>query len=299
MTAFTLAHLSDAHLGPMPRERLRELASKRAIGYINWKRKRHAIHRREVLNELVADMHSQNPDHIAITGDLVNIALPLEFSAARTWLESVGPPHNVSLVPGNHDAYVTGIREHFPKVWADYMRADGAATAAPAIFPFVRRRGPLALIGVSTAVPTAPFMATGRLGREQRHVLEGLLPQLATENLFRVMLIHHPPVTSKGRWAARLKDSSELLTLIAKHGVELVLHGHDHRHATIWIDGPDKKIPAIGVPSASSIARGHNQPAAYNLFSVEQDGNGWRCGHRVRGFTESMTLGEIKNERLI
>ena len=299
MTAFLLAHLSDPHLGPMPQARLRDLAGKRAIGYMNWKRKRHAIHRLDVLDELVADMHAQHPGHIAITGDLVNIALPLEFAGARRWLERVGPPNDISLVPGNHDAYVTGIREHFPKAWAEYLHGDNVVAHAPVTFPFVRRRGPLALIGVSTAVPTAPFMATGRLGRDQRNALERLLPQLASENLFRVLLIHHPPLTTKGRWTARLQDSDELLALIAKHGVELVLHGHDHRHATVWIDGPDKKIPAIGVPSASAIALGHNQPAAYNLFSVERDGNGWCCDHRVRGFTETMTLGDIKNERLI
>ena len=299
MTAFVLAHLSDPHLGPMPPARLRDLAGKRAIGYFNWTRKRHAIHRREVLSEIVADMHAQRPGHIAITGDLVNIALPLEFTAARAWLESVGNPKDVSLVPGNHDAYVRGIREHFPKIWADYFHGDGAAAHDAATFPFVRRRGPLALIGVSTAIPTAPFMATGRLGRAQRDALEKLLPQLAAENLFRVLMIHHPPVTSKGRWAARLRDSNELLALLAKHGVELVLHGHDHRHATVWLDGPDKKIPAIGVPSASALARGHNQPAAYNLFSVERSGDSWRCDHRVRGFADGITLGDIKNERLI
>lgn len=298
MTAFVLAHLSDPHLGPMPQARLRDLAGKRAIGYLNWKRKRHAVHRSDVLDELVADMHAQAPDHIAITGDLVNIALPLEFSAARVWLESVGPPKNVSLVPGNHDAYVPGIREHFPKAWADYLHGDDAAANEAATFPYVRKRGPLALIGVSTAIPTAPFMATGRLGRDQRNALEKLLPQLAAENLFRVLLIHHPPVTSKGRWAARLRDSDELLALLARHGVELVLHGHDHRHATIWLDGPLGKIPAIGVPSASAVARGHNQPAAYNLFSVERMGNGWRCDHRVRGFSGRTTFGDIKNEQL-
>ncbi|MFX7212897.1 metallophosphoesterase, partial [Acinetobacter baumannii] len=90
------------------------------IGYLNWKRKRHMVHRREVLGELVADMHAQQPDHIAVTGDLVNIALPLEFAEARRWLESVGTPEDVSLVPGNHDAYVRGIRDHFPQAWADY-----------------------------------------------------------------------------------------------------------------------------------------------------------------------------------
>ena len=188
--------------------------------------------------------------------------------------------------------------KHFPKIWADYFHGDGAASNDAATFPFVRRRGPLALIGVSTAIPTAPFMATGRLGRAQRDALEKLLPQLAAENLFRVLMIHHPPVTSKGRWTARLRDSNELLALLAKHGVELVLHGHDHRHATVWLDGPGTKIPAIGVPSASALARGHNQPAAYNLFSIEKSGDGWRCDHRVRGF-HGIAICDIKNERLI
>lgn len=297
MTSFVLAHLSDPHLGPMPRPRLRELAGKRAIGYLNWRRKRHKVHRRDVLGEIVADMHAQQPDHIAVTGDLVNIALPLEFSEARTWLESVGTPKDVSLVPGNHDAYVRGIPEHFPQVWADYMHGD-AATDTDAVFPYLRRRGPLALIGASTAVPTAPFMATGRLGRAQRDGLERLLPQLASENLFRVLLIHHPPVTSAGRWAARLRDSDELMGIIARHGVELILHGHDHRHATVWLDGPRGRIPAIGVPSASAVALGHNHPAAYNLFAIERDGDAWRCDHRVRGFADG-TLGQIRNEKLI
>ena len=298
MTPFVLAHLSDPHLGPVPRPRLSELAGKRAIGYLNWQRKRHMIHRRDVLGELVADLHAQRPDHIAVTGDLVNIALPLEFTEARRWLESVGPAENVSLVPGNHDAYVRGIRDHFPQSWADYLRGDDAAPGGNVTFPYLRRRGPLALIGVSTAVPTAPFMATGRLGHQQREDLERLLPRLDAEKLFRVLLIHHPPKTSPGRWAARLHDSDELLDIVARHGVELILHGHDHRHATIWLDGPHGRIPALGVPSASAVARGHNHPAAYNLFSVTRDNVGWRCDHRVRGFTDGV-LGEIKDDRLI
>jgi 3',5'-cyclic AMP phosphodiesterase CpdA len=141
-------------------------------------------------------------------------------------------------------------------------------------------------------------MATGRLGNKQRDGLERFLPQLADEKLFRVLLIHHPPMTSPGRWAARLRDSDELLDLIARHGVELILHGHDHRHATVWLNGPRGRIPAIGVPSASAMAHGHNHPAAYNLFSVRRDGDAWRCDHRVRGFADG-TLGEIKDERLI
>ena len=42
---FVLAHLSDPHLGPVPTPRLAELAGKRALGFLNWHRKRRAIHR--------------------------------------------------------------------------------------------------------------------------------------------------------------------------------------------------------------------------------------------------------------
>ena len=118
------------------------------------------------------------------------------------------------------------------------------------------------------------------------------------ETLFPVVPSRAPPCPANGRWAPRLEESDERLAWMAKPGGGLVLHGHDHRHATVWIDGPGKKIPAIGVPSASAMARGYNQPAAYNLFSIEAAGEGWRCDRRVRGFTNSMTMGDIKNERL-
>src|SRR3954469_24059486 len=101
--AFTLAHLSDPHLAPLPVPRWRELAGKRALGYLNWRRNRHSTQRREVLDALVADMQAQRPDHIAVTGDLINMALPAEFIPARAWLESVGACNTVSVVPGNHD----------------------------------------------------------------------------------------------------------------------------------------------------------------------------------------------------
>ena len=74
-----LAHLSDPHIGPLPRARMHELAGKRALGFVNWHRRRKAIHRMETLTDLVADLKAQTPDQIALTGDLVNIALPAEF----------------------------------------------------------------------------------------------------------------------------------------------------------------------------------------------------------------------------
>jgi 3',5'-cyclic AMP phosphodiesterase CpdA len=179
------------------------------------------------------------------------------------------------------------------------MRGDGALTAGPITFPFVRRRGPLALIGVSSAVPTPPFMATGRLGQAQRDALEGILSQLSSEQAFRVLLIHHPLRSEKGAQHKRLTDSDELLALLKRHGVELILHGHDHIHSTMWFDGPRGRIPAIGVPSASAVAHGHYPAAAYNLFSIEREGDAWRCRQVVRGVGNDMPIHELRRERLI
>jgi 3',5'-cyclic AMP phosphodiesterase CpdA len=294
MAAFTLAHLSDPHLPPLPMARPHELLSKRVFGYLNWTRNRHKYHRREVVDALLSDLHTERPDHIAVTGDFVNLALKAEFEPARAWLESVGPPDRVSIVPGNHDAYVRATQHQIAQCWGSYCTGDDTSDAS---FPYLRRRGPLALIGVSSAVPTPPLMATGWLGEQQLDALEKLLDLIATEPLFRILLIHHP--LRSDRAAKRLTDSEELLALLRRRGVDLVLHGHDHVHSTIWIDGPGRSIPVIGVPSASALAHGHHPAAAYNRFSVARDGNAWRCEQTVRGLDDQGSISELKKVQLI
>lgn len=288
MTAFRLAHLSDVHLPPLPQPAIGELLSKRMLGYLNWTRNRHRIHQSDVLGAVVAHMQAQGPDHIAITGDLVNLALSAEFAPARAWIEGVGTPQLVSLVPGNHDAYTRNAGPRFDATFGDYMRSDTGATG----FPYLQWRGPLALIGLSTAVPTAPFMATGTLGQPQIDALDRMLEHLSGAGLFRVLLIHHPLRSKHSH--KRLTDSDALQAVLKRHGVELILHGHDHIHSTMWFEGPDGRIPAIGVPSASSIAHGHRPAAAYNLFAIERDGDAWKCEQTVRGFGDGTGIQELQ-----
>jgi 3',5'-cyclic AMP phosphodiesterase CpdA len=298
---FLLAHLSDPHLGPIPTPRLREIINKRGLGLINWYRGRHAVHRAEVLDLLARDLAAMPVDHIAVTGDLVNLSLTAEFAAAHQWLERLGPPERVTVVPGNHDAYVRAAAAHPLRYWGDYMRGDAAGPIAapgdPAHFPFVRRRGPVALIGLSTAVPTGPLMATGRLGADQLMRLADALAALGRENLFRVVLIHHPPVSRPAQHLKRLIDAGPLRRLIAQHGAELVLHGHAHLHLLAWLDGPHGRVPAVGVPSASAAADRHRDAAAYNLFSIERAGDGWRCEAVTRGVVDGR-LSEIERRSL-
>ena len=204
---FVLAHLSDPHLAPMPQPSLRDLAGKRLGGFVNWQRNRRHVHVRAALERIVRDLRSRAPDHIAVTGDLVNLSLAAEFAPARAWLGQLGSPQDVTLVPGNHDSYVRATAREAQRQWADYMRADdprtndmrpedvpGEPSRPEATFPFLRRRGPIALIGLSTSAPQPIFRATGRLGAEQLARLGEMLATTDAEGLFRVVLIHHPPV---------------------------------------------------------------------------------------------------------
>ncbi len=298
---FVLAHLSDPHLGPLPAARLSELASKRVLGFLNWYRKRGAIHRGDVLELVVRDLKAQMPDHVAVTGDLANISLAAEFAPARAWLERLGSPHDVTLVPGNHDVYVQAAAHRPEQHWDEYMRGDGDARSpdGKARFPFVRRRGPIALIGLSSAVPTPPFMATGRLGGEQIARLPEILTALAQENLFRVVLIHHPPQSTPSRYFKRLIDAEPFRNALAKAGAELVLHGHDHVHSLVWLEGPGGFIPAIGVPSASAAPGSDHDPAAYNLYRIDGAAGDWTCEAVSRGYRGAGGICELGRRELL
>jgi len=292
---FALAHLSDPHLGPIPTPRLRELINKRGLGIVNWYRRRHRHHHAGVLAAIVADMKAQSPDHIAVTGDLVNVSLDVEFANAARWLDTLGTPRDVTLVPGNHDAYIRRASGWAAQHWGEFMQGDDGAA-----FPFVRRRGPVALIGLTTSLPTGPFMATGRLGPEQLARFAEILIALAREPLFRVVLIHHPPIPNKRHYMKRLIDGPMLRAILAQYGAELVLHGHNHEQQLMWLDGPQGRIPAVGVPSASAIVSTHDEPAAYNLYRVGGEPGSWRCEMVSRGLragNEGIT--ELTRERLI
>jgi 3',5'-cyclic AMP phosphodiesterase CpdA len=279
---FVLAHLSDPHLPAIPRPRLIELAGKRGLGLINWRLRRRRQHRAEVLDALLGDLATRAPDHIAVTGDLVNVALPGEFAPARAFLARLGPPERVSFVPGNHDAYVRAALAHSHTHWSHYFAGDEAEPDSAAAFPYLQRRGPLALIGVSTALPTGPFMATGRIGAEQLKRLDRLLARLAGGDVFKVVLLHHPPVPLPHDRLKRLIDAAAFREVLHRHGAHLVLFGHIHVSSVTWLDGPDALIPAVSVPSASATERG-DEPAGYHLFHIARGPDGWRCEMATRG----------------
>ena len=292
---FTLAHLSDVHLAPLSDPHWRELIGKRLTGYINWRRRRQYVHDSAVLSALIADLKAQTPDAIALTGDIANIGLAQEYLHGRDFLESLGSARDVTFVPGNHDIYVPEAAAFAARQWDAFMCDDDGKSG----FPFVRRRGPVALIGVNSGVPTAPFLATGWNGPKQLAELAGLLKTLKSENAFRVVLIHHPPVSTAGRHK-RLLDADVFKRVIAAHGTELILHGHDHVHMLNWLAGPNgSRVPAVGVPSASARPGMDKDNAAYHLYRIEGAAGNWRCEVVSRGMTSGGEIVEEKRFKLL
>lgn len=285
------AHLSDPHLSSLEHVRIQDLLNKRVLGYLSWKRHRRREHLSEVLAALVCDLNLTRPDHVVVTGDLTHLGLPSEFRQVRRWLDTVGGPKDVTVVPGNHDAYVHTPWAQTFALWAPYMDSDMPASFHPSsqrtqtTFPSLRVRGQVAFIGLSTARPSAPFFATGSLGPKQLQHLGELLAETGRKALFRTVLIHHPPTSGTISWRKRLTDRHALRSILAKHGVELVLHGHSHRSSLSQIDTRGGRTPVIGVPSASAIGVRRGRRAQYHIYQVTKHAESWTVRLDVRGYS--------------
>ena len=297
---FRLAHLSDVHLGPLPDVSYRQLASKRITGYLNWHRNRARRISVGALGAIVDDMLAADADHIAVTGDLMNLALNDEIELARRWLETLGEPDNVSVVPGNHDAYVPGALKKASHAWSRWTSGEGWAKTNANGYPYVRVRGPVAIIGVSSARATAPFMASGEFSSKQARRMGEILARASDEGLCRVVLIHHPPVRGACPAHKRLYGIGTFQETVKRHGAELVLHGHTHLPTLNWIGGRERQVPVVGV-SAGGESHGGDKPLAqWNLIGVDGQAGDWRLSLTRRGLTSPDSgVSQISTEMLV
>ena len=166
------------------------------------------------------------------------------------------------MVPGNHDIYVRSVQQAPAKYWADYMRGDDGLDR----FPFVRRRGNVALIGLSTALPTAPLLATGRLGNRQLARLLEILDQ--TRGSFRIVLIHHPPLTH--RYLRRLVDAADLRGVLADKAPSFCCTATITAARWSGSTGRRRKFPRSACRRRRRTRKhGDENAAGYNLFRID------------------------------
>jgi len=290
IASFTFAHLSDPHLTSLDDVAWRDLTNKRILGYLSWRHKRRDEHRLEVLDALQRDLLHTRPEQIVITGDLTHIGLPEEFRQVRHWLDQLGDADRVSIIPGNHDAYIRTPWKYTMSHWEPWMRSD--VRAGDPWFPSLRVRGDIAFIGLSSARATRPFMATGTLGEAQLQRLSQLLEETGRKGLFRVVMLHHPPRPQDEKWRKRLTDGKRLCRVLEQHGAEAVLHGHSHRPMQRALEHAGREIPVFGVASASAIGRKPGRRAQYNVFTVGKTDGCWHLHQLVRSY-------QLENDRFV
>ena len=298
------AHLSDLHLTSLAGVRIGQLMSKRCLGYLSWWRRRRHEHRAEVLDAMLRDMGDRPLDQLLVTGDLTHIGLPSEFRQALDWLQRLGEPQQVGVVPGNHDAYVRTPWEQTFDLWRDYLKGDLKGDlqgdGPTGGFPSLRRRGQLAFIGINTGCPMPPFFATGRAGQDQLARLPALLDSCREQGLFRVVYLHHCPLPGLEHWRKRLTDAAELVEILRDGGAELVIHGHGHRSLANSLDSRDGEIPVLAVPSASALGQ-HGPASAWHLYEVSRRDEGWTLVQRPRHYRREsgeFAAGEPREWRL-
>ena len=310
-----IAHISDLHLTTLHDVRWPELLNKRILGYMSWRYRRRHVHKFAILQSLMTLLRRENPALLAITGDLTHIGTAGECAQVRAWLDETARSFDIALVPGNHDCYsradyakTVGLwRSYFPRQTAD----DSVPEPGSAInninninqeFPTLRAVGDLAVIGVNTACPTAPFMATGKVGAKQRDALATLLRQAGEAGLFRLVLMHHGPVAGTYTSRRQLLDGAEFTDLIKRHGAEMILHGHGHNMVENCIVAGDKRIPVSGVAAATTAVnhtkakhtkanhtkakhtKAKHHAAGCKLYEINRERSGWAVHCRVLSF---------------
>jgi 3',5'-cyclic AMP phosphodiesterase CpdA len=274
-----IAHFSDLHVLALDGVPARRFLNKRLTGYANLRLKRGHKHHARHVAAIAREIARAKVDHVVITGDLTNLALETEFEAVRTLLEKeLGlDPEQVSVVPGNHDLYTRGAQTsgRFAKYFGAYMTSDLPELGVDlgvGIFPFVRLRGCVAIIGLSSAVPRPPLVASGKLGRAQMDAFARILAHPDVADRTPVILLHHPahnPLSKVKTLVEGLPDAALLWSAIKDAPRGLILHGHLHRRVHRMLPTASGSFHSVGATSASLEHEDGAKMAGFNLYEVD------------------------------
>ncbi|MFO0590993.1 MAG: metallophosphoesterase [Polyangiaceae bacterium] len=283
-----IAHLSDLHLLDLEGAVPFRILNKRLTGYLNLQLRRKNHHKPHAAQAVARAIRESSIDHVVITGDVSNLALEREFERVQRFVEvDLGfTEDRVSLVPGNHDAYTRGAHRtrRFDKTFAKYLRSDVSVADDGEMFPFVKLRGPVALVGLSTAKPRPPFVASGSIGGAQLAAFRRALAHPEVQKRTLVVLQHHPwhhkgllHWLVEGLWDAPAE--AEMLRHLSRG---LLLHGHQHRRIHRTVPTDRGHIDAVGATSASLLHDSDERMAGFNVYEVKDDGSiGAISSHRI------------------
>ncbi len=279
MKRFTIAHISDIHL---PLESIQfpklSLMNKRFLSFLSWKKRRFSL-QKKILDIVIQDITKASPNLLLISGDLTNLALPEEFKQAAEWLHSL-PFQNINLIPGNHDTLIKTQWHNSHAFWTPWSQAYSFDD-----YPIITHYGSVAIVGINSAIPTIPFFANGQIGKNQLERIKYALQKLKQEKLFKIIVLHHPPMSGIVSERKALTDRVKLQKILYKEGADIILFGHVHK--TITKKFMDTNIPMLGIASASSNSSRPNYQAAWRKIVIEKQEDHYHVYSTVRSLNKN------------
>lgn len=234
-----IAHISDLHILEVRDVKPWHFLNKRLVGGTNLLLNRGDKHSAAVVEKALSRIDDLDVDHIAITGDLTNLALPSEFDAARRIVDTIsGSPERVSLIPGNHDYYTPDAARdrRFETTFAPYLQSDLPDYQLESGYPFCKLRGEVAIVGLNSGIVTPPMFATGRVRTAELKAAAALLGDPQVRDRFVIVMVHHhllPFEHSRVEYLRRLVNADDVLRTLRELNVDLAIHGHNHHFSTV------------------------------------------------------------------
>lgn len=289
-----IAHLSDLHVLDLAGTSPLRFLNKRATGVINLLSARRDAHPVRIAEALPAALGPAglDVDHVLITGDLSNLALPSEFHRARAIVRAIGGPDRVTVIPGNHDVYTAGAMKtaRFESYFADWMvdlpalpaAIEAARSAGRAHYPFGKTIAPgVRVYGLSSAIMAPPLIAWGELGAPQLAKLRALVaqeprgtdagaPDAAIHT--RIVMVHHNlhPRSGVAERTARLRDRDALITTLRDIGATALLHGHTHPPQQHRLVG-ESPTWVLGCGSSTWFQADYGHLAHFNVLTFDDE----------------------------
>ncbi|OYY68461.1 metallophosphoesterase [Sphingomonas sp. 28-63-12] len=204
-------------------------------------------------------VRKEQPDAVAVTGDLTMRARRREFAAATQWLGALGCPVTVEV--GNHDL---PYFNPFARAFRPYARYDRLERMI---------EQPLALDGIHIVPLRTTARFQWRLNWSKGAVNQGELAQTlariegAPIGATVLVVCHHPLIETGTSGTAHTRGGAAALAALAQAGAQAVLTGHVHDPFDIAHWEGDREVRLIGAGTLSERVR--DSPPSFNELHID------------------------------